>query len=476
MQVSQTKLLLTIATLAAAAPSRADVSFVRNIAPIVLKRCTGCHGERANLGGYRAQTFQNMMRVGASGRTPVVAGKPGESRLFQLLTAKSDAVRMPRSDDPLSAVQIETFRKWIQEGAKFDGADASLPLRKLIGPRLHPAAPISYRAAIPIMALTFVPGGREVAVDGYNEVTFWDATTGALRRRIGHLPQRIQALAYSPDGARLLIAGGTPGDYGEVDLIDPATATRTAILDTFNDIVLSAAFSSDGKSVVAGCADGSVCAYGVASGKRIWAKKVHSDWVTSVSFSFDGKFVASASKDMTVKVYEAQSGELYTTYTGHNRQIGQYRGAGAVYAVQFAPGSLLACSAGAGKWIQLWDPIKAKSEAGDAGDMEERFAKQGHARYIAHGFAQDVYALVVRDGLVFAASADGAVKEFDLTTLKELRSFSGLSDWAFALDYDASTHRLAAGSYKGDVRIWDSRTGQILTSFKAQPSYQNGAH
>ena len=32
-----------------ARPATADVSFVHDIAPILLKRCTGCHGERINL-------------------------------------------------------------------------------------------------------------------------------------------------------------------------------------------------------------------------------------------------------------------------------------------------------------------------------------------------------------------------------------------------------------------------------------------
>src|SRR5258708_38257751 len=86
-------------------PAGAEVSFVKDIAPIVLKRCTGCHGERTNLGGYRAHTFQSLMKAGLSGNAPIVAGKPAESRLFQLISAKSAFVRMPKNDDPLSPDQ-----------------------------------------------------------------------------------------------------------------------------------------------------------------------------------------------------------------------------------------------------------------------------------------------------------------------------------------------------------------------------------
>ena len=147
-----------------ACPAGADVSFVHDIAPIVLKRCTGCHGERTNLGGYRAHTFQSLMKVGASGNAPIVAGKPAESRLFQLISAKIALVRMPKSDDPLSPDQIEKFRQWIQQGAKFDGLDAAVPLKNLLGPRQHPATPAVYRVAVPVMAIAFpdLPGKRAV--------------------------------------------------------------------------------------------------------------------------------------------------------------------------------------------------------------------------------------------------------------------------------------------------------------------------
>lgn len=449
-------------------PAQAEVSFVRDIAPIVLKRCTGCHGERTNLGGYRAHTFRDLMRPGASGKPSIAAGKPAASRLFQLITAPSAATRMPQSDDPLAPAQIALFRAWIAGGARFDGTDPALPLKSLLGPRTHPAAPAVYRAPTPILALALAPGGSEVFVGGYHEITVWNTDTGALARRLPSLPQRIQALTFDPAGRRLLVGGGTPGEYGELTLVDTATGRRK-VLDTFNDIVLTAVFSPDGTRIAAGSADTSVRVYAADTGMRLWAANLHSDWVTSVSFSFDGRFLASASKDMTVKVYEAANGALFTTYNGHNRQIGQYRGQFPVYAVRFAPDSLLACSAGGGNWIQVWDPVRAREEAGDAGDMEERFAKQGHTRYIAHGFQHEVFALAVRDGQVFAASADGLVKQFDLGSLKVVRVYPGVSDWLFGLDYDSVSHRVVAGSYRGEVRVWDTRTGRSLTVFQATP-------
>jgi WD40 repeat protein len=197
--------------------------------------------------------------------------------------------------------------------------------------------------------------------------------------------------------------------------------------------------------------------------------KLHVDWVTAVSFSADAHYVASASKDKTVKIYEAETGMLFTTYNGHNQMIGRYAGQNPVYNVKFTEGSPVAASVGRGAWIQLWEPEKARDENGTAADMENRFAKKGHARYIEHGFKQEVFALAVRGNQIFAASADGGVKQFDLETLKEVRPYVGHRDWVYALDCDPKANRLATGGYDGEVRIWDTATGECIATFHAAP-------
>ena len=413
-------------------PSHAKVSFVRDVAPMLVSRCQGCHGDKRNAGGYRANTFEFLQKTGASGKAMIVANEPDKSELLRRLVTRDEDERMPQADDALSPSDIESVRQWIKEGAKFDGGDATAPLKSLLGPRNHPDAPEKYRVSVPVTALAFSPDGTEIFASGYNEITVWNAQTGALVRRLGHLPQRIQSLVFSPDGKQLLVAGGTPGEYGEVSLVEPKTGSIKT-LDTLGDIALCAAFNADGSFIAAGGADAGVRLYETQSGHRLWTNKVHSDWVTGLGFSSDGRFLASSSKDMTVKVYEAQSGTLFTTYGGHNRQIGQYKGQAPVYGVQFEKGTPLAVSAGGGKWLQLWNPIQAAEENGTAADMEDRFSKQGSARYIEHGFDAEVFALLVRGNIAFAASGDGTIKQFDFENLKETRAFKGHTDWVFSL-------------------------------------------
>ena len=57
------------------------VSFMKDVAPILMTRCAGCHGPKKAEGGYRIHTFRFLSAAGDAEETPVVAGKPnGTSR------------------------------------------------------------------------------------------------------------------------------------------------------------------------------------------------------------------------------------------------------------------------------------------------------------------------------------------------------------------------------------------------------------
>ena len=448
-----------------------DVSFVRDIAPILIQRCTGCHGGKRTEGEYRLHTFEFLTRAGASDEPPIVAGEPAASELFLRISSADDDLRMPQLDDALAADDVKLIRDWIAAGAKFDGADAKAELPTLLPPREHPDPPKLYRFALPIQAVAFSPDGKELAVSGYHEVTVWNSETGQLLRRLKRLPERVQAIEWSKDGSQLLIGGGSPGDYGEVSLIDAKTGRRRRVFGTFQDMVLGTAFSPDQSFVAAGSADRFVAAWETESGKRRWQNRIHSDWVTGVSIGHKGRFVASSSRDLTVKIHDAKTGALFTTYNGHQRNYGQHTGRFRIYDVVFSPDSPLAFSAGEGSAIRVWEAEKTRAENGTAGDMEARFAKKGHTRYIEYSESKAVFALAIGGSSIFATHTDGRVSQHEILSGKLIRDLKGHTDWVFAVDSHAATKRLASGAFNGEVRIWNTRNGELTVSFNAAPGW-----
>lgn len=447
------------------------VGFVREIAPLLLRRCAGCHGPKIREGGYRLTRFSDLLKPGDSGETPLVPGNPESSELYQRLVAKDQDLRMPQLDDPFTAAEIALIRRWIQEGATFDGTDATTSLVSQLPPRIHPAAPTSYRVPTPVLALGFSPDGRWLAAGGYHEVTFWDPQVGTLLKRISGLPQRVQQLAWSHDSKSLYVAGGTPGEYGEVSQIHMDEEKRVRVLGVFEDIVLSMGLDPDGSRLVAGSAARTTRVIQLESAESPWSARVHSGWVTGVAFSQDGKFVVSASRDQTLKVHDAESGKLFTTYNGHRKQLGEYTGRFAVYDVLFDPQSGQAVSAGEGRAIRVWEPRKAQQENGTAADMEGRFFKKGHTRFIAHGLDQAAFRLALAGDQLFAVGASGA-RQFEFTSGKPVRTLEGLRDWGYSITASATRDLVAAGCFDGSIRVWKISDGTPVSEFFAAPGYK----
>ncbi len=115
----------------------ADVDFTKQIQPIFLEHCAGCHGEKKKSGKMRLHTLAEIQKKVAADEHLLVAGKPEESKLYQRLVLPADhKKRMPKKGDPLAKEKIELIRLWIEQGVSFTAA--TLPEKP--APKAEPAA------------------------------------------------------------------------------------------------------------------------------------------------------------------------------------------------------------------------------------------------------------------------------------------------------------------------------------------------
>ena len=424
--------------------SAAPVSFSKNVAPILLQNCQACHGPNDSKGGFQLFNYTSLMKPGDSSSASITPGKPDESEVLRLIGSQDKDERMPKDAEPLPADKVALVKKWIEEGAKFDGPDPNATLASIVPKEPRPAAPQAYPRAIPLTALAFRPDGQELAVGGYYEITIWNPTTGALLRRIGNIDQRTFGLAYNNEGTLLAAASGTPGISGEVALIDPNQGTVTKVLANMPDNALDVQFNPAGNKLAACSADRSIRIFDVASAAQEKIIEDHADWVMGIAWSPDGTKLASASRDKTAKVFDAAKGESLATFPGHQE---------VVYGVSFSADGSQVFTGGGNKVIHVWNPNDGNKIA-DIG-----------------GFGGEVFKVLVRKDMVYSCSADKTARQHKTADRGQVRVFSGHTDWIYSLAYNEATQRLATGSFDGEVRVWNLADGAQVAAFKAAPGF-----
>ena len=96
------------------------VDFARDVRPILSDTCYHCHGpDKENQQAELRLDLKSSLYQVHDGVALVVPGNTAKSLLFQRITAKDPAERMPPEDSQvkLSDAQIDLIRTWIEEGA-----------------------------------------------------------------------------------------------------------------------------------------------------------------------------------------------------------------------------------------------------------------------------------------------------------------------------------------------------------------------
>src|SRR5260221_8097236 len=107
-----------------AAPDKA-ITFNRDIRPILSENCYACHGPdaRQRKAKLRLDVKENATRPAKSGDTAIVPHDLEHSQLVARITTDDADDHMPpaESGKKLTAVQIDLLRRWIKEGAEYQG-------------------------------------------------------------------------------------------------------------------------------------------------------------------------------------------------------------------------------------------------------------------------------------------------------------------------------------------------------------------
>ena len=113
------------------------VSFNRDIRPIMSDTCFRCHGPDKNsrMAGMRLDIREEAIKPTKSSRIPIVPGDPNKSEVVERIFASGAKIMPPAyAHKELTQKQKETIRRWVAEGAVYEGHWAYQPLHRLAVP------------------------------------------------------------------------------------------------------------------------------------------------------------------------------------------------------------------------------------------------------------------------------------------------------------------------------------------------------
>lgn len=114
----------------------------------------------------------------------------------------------------------------------------------------------------------------------------------------------MRAVAFSPDGGRIVSAGNNR----TLRVWDTQTGRERRTLRGHTGWVACAAFSPDGRAILSGGHDGTVRLWDAAAGTQLMTLRGHAGPVASLSVSPDGGRIISAGWDRTVRLWDTTSG------------------------------------------------------------------------------------------------------------------------------------------------------------------------
>jgi WD40 repeat protein len=293
-------------------------------------------------------------------------------------------------------------------------------------------APADGLPAAPVTAIAFAPGGKTVVVATPHEASELSWPELKVRRKLLADLERIHDLAFSPDGRRLALAGGKPGEAGGVVLLAWPVGKVSQQMEAAGDVVYRAAWLSGGNTLSLACADKAVHLVPLVGERRINLEEHSAAVLSTLAIpAQERELLATAGRDQTIRIWDlATPAKSLRSFDNHT---------GAVHDLALQPASgdspPILASAGADRTVRFWMPTVGRML---------RFSR----------LASPPLAICwTKDGQrVAAACQDGKLRIVELATVRSAVELPAVDGWAYSIALAPDGQSVLVGGENGQLK------------------------